>query len=177
MVKIECPICEEDVSSQDAIGLGDSFKRHLMDAHRMTSLACIDMNEGVGVGGAVEESTITERLEVEGSDATREARARVRDVTGAGTSEIGTERPSRRLTNPPGSARSSARVVDVTSPREELEDVGMTDPELVIKCPFCNSVFHADNDDELGRDLKGHWGDEHQIRPTIRAELGMSKAR
>ena len=69
------------------------------------------------------------------------------------------------------------RVVGVSGPREQLEDVRRTAPEFAIKCPFCNSVFRADDDEELGKDLREHWGDDHQIRPTIRAELHMASTR
>lgn len=170
MAKIECPICDRDVISPDAIGLGDSFKRHLMDVHRMTALASIDMNEGVilaqGAGG------------------------RITDIH-RGESEIEREHESRIW--PAGSARSSLRVVDEHLPREEAEVTttvayeteakrpGATViggvPAFAIKCPFCSSVFRADDDEELGRDLREHWGDDHQIRRTIRAELGMSRSR
>ena len=230
MAKIECPICDRDVSSSEAIGLGDSFKRHLMEVHRMTSLACIDMNEGiepakelstyevtrhvtverpVGTAEGYREGTFervestTERMERKGTEVTRGTAGKARETI-RGKSAEG-ERESRIW--PKGSARSASRVVDeharqditsaggyeaetrragetaagkvvgVSRPREELEDVRRTGPEFAIKCPFCNSIFRADDDDELGRDLKGHWGDDHQIRPTIRAELGMSRAR
>jgi predicted small metal-binding protein len=214
MAKIECPICDMDVTSQVAVGLGDSFKRHLMDVHRMSSLACIDMNEGVEP--AKEIATYEERRHVtverpvggETASGTTMAEGLEGKVAGGKTEP---ERRPRDVLRPPGSARSSTMIVDehmptervrevtesgvsrkeagrpvetasgrvvgVSEPREELEDVRITAPEFVIKCPFCNRVLRADDDKELGRDLKGHWGDEHQIRPTIRAELHMSRAR
>lgn len=167
MAKIECPICDRNVTSQDAIGLGDSFKRHLMEVHRMTSLACIDMNEGVGpVKGAA---------------------GRITDIH-RGETEIEREHESRIW--PEGSARSSSRVVDEHAPREEVREVTTTGAygteakrmgeavtAFAIKCPFCTSVFRADADEALGKDLREHWGDDHQIRRTIRAELGMSRSR
>ena len=227
MAKIDCPICDKDVSSRDAIGLGDSFKRHLMDVHRMTSLACIDMNEGVQPAKELSTYEVTrqvtverpvgtaegsresaaERVERTGTETVRGTGSKIRETLRREESDIEREHESRIW--PEGSARSSSTVVDehmpreevrtatsgayegtsrsgeavagkvveVTRPKEELEDVTRTAPEFVIKCPFCNSVFRADDDDELGKDLREHWGDDHQIRRTIRAELGMSRAR
>jgi predicted small metal-binding protein len=192
MVKIECPICDRDVRSSNTMGLGDSFKGHLMDTHRMTSLACIDMTSGVEppmevatyeerrevtverpIGTArttgVEERSTLERMESKGSEVVGRTESRVREVPGrtmgttSRTTDVGTT--------------GTGRVVDVSTPRRELEEVRRTAPEFMIKCPFCNEVLRADDDDELGKDLKHHWGDVHQIRPTIRAEMGMSRGR
>lgn len=193
MAKIECPICEENVVSRDAVGLGDMFKRHLMDTHHMTSLARIDMIEGVEPAKELvtyeERRHVTVERPMEGSESRkgrgiRERMRRGREETSEvardvrGAAGRGGERMEAELEGSSAQGRSmSGRVVDVTAPREEVEEVRTTGPEFMIKCPFCNNILRADDDDKLGRDLKDHWGDDHQLRPTIRAELGMSRAR
>jgi hypothetical protein len=74
-----------------------------------------------------------------------------------------------------GAAVGPGRVVSESRPEAEIRDVRRTAPEFAIKCPFCNEVMRADDDDDLGDDLKDHWGDVHHLRPTIRAEIGMAK--
>jgi len=98
----------------------------------------------------------------------------VRDVAGLTPAER--EAAARRTGEVQGEGGSS-RVVDVTPPRQVLEDVRRTAPEFAIRCPFCATILRADNDRELGKGLKDHWGDAHHIRPTIRAEMGMARAR
>jgi len=203
MAKIECPICDRDVTSTGTMGLGDAFKGHLMDTHRMTNLACVDMRAGVeppmevatyeerrevvverpvgserttGMGRG--ESSTMERMESRGSEMVREPGESVREAgrrTESTMSSVGRRAETSRSTDYP--AASTERVIEETAPRRELEEVRRTTPEFLIKCPFCNEVIRADDDDDLGDDLKDHWGDVHQIRPTIRAELGISRGR
>lgn len=51
-----------------------------------------------------------------------------------------------------------------------------TGKQIHISCTFCGKDILGDDEDDLGNNLKEHWGDDHQIRPTIRAEVGISKA-
>ena len=72
----------------------------------------------------------------------------------------------------------SRREVVRESPAEvERESVQRTGEDYKIRCPFCNVGVEGDDEDDLGNNLKEHWGDAHQIRPTIRAELGMTMTR
>ena len=167
MAKIECPICEDDVSSAENLGLGEALKHHLMSTHRMVSLGCIDMVSGVEPAKELVtyrvEKTVTEERPLGSEDPRTGRMEAIVDDPLAG--EYG--RTSR--------TSSSSRVVSESKPEAELEDVRQTAPEFVIKCPFCNEVLRADDDDDLGDDLKDHWGDVHQLRPTIRAKMGMTR--
>lgn len=65
----------------------------------------------------------------------------------------------------------------------EKMDVGIgmesgiqTGKQIHISCTFCGKDILGDDEDDLGNNLKEHWGDEHQLRPTMRAEVGISKA-
>mgnify|MGYP005834260999 CR=1 FL=1 len=44
-----------------------------------------------------------------------------------------------------------------------------------VMCPLCGQGVRGSDEDDLQDRMKGHWADVHKIRPTIRAELGLSR--
>jgi predicted small metal-binding protein len=169
MVGIVCPICEERVQTNDIIGLGNAFKDHLMVAHKMDNLSCVNMTKGVEpakerVTYEVEREVTVERpLTSETVPARETMEEQAREAAEGVPSGLRTTR--------------GEKVVGASRPEVVSERAEVTAPLMAIQCPFCNTVLRADDEDDLGDDLKDHWGDVHQLRPTIRAEMGMGPAR
>ena len=65
--------------------------------------------------------------------------------------------------------------MEVSEPEIERRNVEREGMDFRIQCPFCSTVVEGDDDDDLGDNLKDHWGDSHQLRPTIRGSMGMDR--
>ena len=168
MAAVTCPICEQKISTQTVSDLGNNFKEHLMSTHRMQNLSCISMGEAMPIREqttyAVCRNVTVEREVMEGTPINQE------EIRAAGTPFVETVPES-------GQATSAGKVVSVNQPVVSVQASTREEPPQMIQCPFCTVTFRNDDADDLGDALKEHWGDAHQIRPTIRAELGMTATR
>ena len=76
-------------------------------------------------------------------------------------------------------ARAMAKSQPIPEPGETT---GTTDalgieslkPDFVL-CPFCNAEIRGADADALSENIRHHWVDAHQIKPTLMAELGLKR--
>ncbi len=76
-------------------------------------------------------------------------------------------------------ARTAAESRPMPEPGEmtgTTGELGLTErkPDYVL-CPFCNSEVRGGDADTLSENLRHHWVDSHQIKPTLMAELGLRR--
>ncbi len=76
-------------------------------------------------------------------------------------------------------ARTIAETQPVPEPGEMTGTTGSLGlsslkPDFVL-CPFCNAEVRGSDADTLSENLRHHWVDAHQIKPTLMAELGLKR--
>lgn len=168
LVRIECPICGNDVSGSDTNELSQGLKMHLADAHNMSNIS----------RGQEEKQSRGSTYGVASSYA-ESGRAHL----SSGAPRV--EEPSR----PGGRERTGGRMMGGAREKEsgmgeraeeKSRDVGSSmgmsggKENIEVNCPMCGRSIRGAGDDDLSDNLSGHMKEAHDIKPKLSARMGMS---